>query len=126
MEDSTKKGMALWKKVLIGFALVFFIGAFYNGFVNGSTKENKRPKQKLDTAYIIARQALKKVLKDPDSYQEIDHREYYVDGKDSARNDMQVIISYRSKNGFGGYVPGKKAISLDSSLTVIDFYDPSN
>lgn len=126
MENSTKKGMALWKKILIGFVVLVVISSTAERFIEKSDAViEKHPQKNLTMAYVKSRRVLKENLKDPDSYQEIDHKEYYVSGPDSAKNDMQVLINYRSKNSFGGYVVSKRAFTLDSTGNITDTYEPS-
>ena len=121
-----KTKMALWKKIAIG-VLVFFVLARLAETVNPSSSatDNGRTKKKLTMAYVVASRTVKEALKDPDSYQEIDHKEYYEAGADSAKNNMQVLIHYRAKNSFGGYVVEKKAINFDSSGVIKEIYAPN-
>ncbi|MBO9615584.1 MAG: hypothetical protein J7619_22995 [Dyadobacter sp.] len=45
---------------------------------------------------------IKENLKDPDSFQEIDHQEYAIE-KPTKKRHFQAWIKYRAKNSFGGY-----------------------
>lgn len=116
-----KKKFALWKKVLIGLIVVGVIAKFVQPPLN---KENGRSEAKLTMAYVKAKRSIKEALKDPASFEEIVHKEYYQSGPDSAKNNIQVIIQYRAKNSFGGFVVEKKAINFDSTGKITDSYIP--
>jgi hypothetical protein len=123
MEEKTptKKKMALWKKLSIAFVITIILFEISQS-LEKSPGASKRPQSKLTMAYVVARRTLKEGLKDPDSYQEIGHKEYYDAGADSAKNNMQVIIQYRAKNSFGGFVVEKKAFNFDSTGIIVDSY----
>lgn len=128
-QNSPSKKMATWKKALIGL-MVLIIGVVIKGMVDPGTEaaialEPKRTQKKLTDAYVRASIVLKKNMKDPESFEEISHDEYYLDNKDSASNKIEVLIKYRSKNSFGGYVVGKKGFTVDSSGTVIEAFTPA-
>jgi hypothetical protein len=103
-------------------ALVVIVKLVDLAYPPSSVSDNGRIEKKLTTAYVVARRALKESLKDPDSYQEISHKEYYEAGSDSVKNNMQVLIHYRSKNSLGGYVVDKEAFTFDSTGTITDSY----
>lgn len=77
----------------------------------------------LMNCYITAELFLKKNLKDPDSYEEIEHSSYFVSQKTLKDPYMQVTIQYRAKNGFGGMNIEKKAFSFDKSGNLNDVID---
>lgn len=79
--------------------------------------ENK----KLSDAYYHSLVLLKKSLKDPDSFEEIEHKEYYVK-QEKGKNDnvyAQVIIAYRAKNSFGGYVVSRQLFDYDENFNLL-------
>ena len=55
-------------------------------------------------AKVYCRTQIKKLLRDPDSYQHISARVLSTSGTYDQYG--KAIISFRSKNGFGGYVNG--------------------
>lgn len=117
-----KSKMALWKKLGIGLIIFIVLFKVAEGFNSDSVESTKRPQSKLNMAYVVAKRTLKEGLKDPDSFQEISHKEYYESGADSAKNNMQVVIEYRAKNSFGGYALEKKAFNFDSSGVIKESY----
>jgi uncharacterized protein (DUF736 family) len=54
---------------------------------------------------------VKKNLRDPESYQHIETRITPVD-KDG---NHTLVMQYRAKNGFGGYVPGSVLVTVKNS-----------
>ena len=122
MGNSTKTGMSFGKKILLGFAALVIFSGIYGAFI-GKEDGNGRSQEHLTKAYVKAKRTLRSNLKDPDSFQEIGHKEYYVSGTDSLLNQMQVIIDYRAKNSFGGMALGKQVYTFDSTGTIIETLD---
>lgn len=116
--------MALWKKIVIGCVVLAAIGKISTLTETTEENANGRTKQKLTMAYVVATRHLKEGLKDPESYEEISHKEYYDAGPDSLKNNIQVVIDYRAKNSLGGYVIEKKAFDFDSTGMLLDTYSP--
>jgi hypothetical protein len=54
----------------------------------------------IDVSYLKAEQAIKRNMKDPDSFAEIEHRSEYV-GKKGIY--ISCLVQYRAKNSLGGY-----------------------
>ena len=68
--------------------------------------------------YINARRAIKRQLKDPDSFEEINHECGYV-GKDGIY--VACLITYRSRNSFNGMVIEKAlALYFESATSNVD------
>lgn len=83
--------------------------------------KNKTQEKELREAYIIAKLTLKKNLKDPDSYDEIEDKRFYVN--DDKKIYIQVIIKYRAKNSFGAMNIGEQAFNFDKSMNMIESYE---
>ena len=83
--------------------------------------ENKTQEQELRDAYVAAKLTLKKNLKDPDSYDEIEDKRFYV--TDDEKIYIQVLIKYRAKNSFGGMNISQQAFNFDKALNLIESYE---
>lgn len=60
-----------------------------------------------------ARRAIKKNLKDPDSFEEIDHRAGFVGEKGIY---ISCLTTYRAKNSFGGYGIEKALVNFNDAM----------
>ena len=63
---------------------------------------------------VFSEMSIEKNLKDPDSFEVIEHREYKVS---DATPDMvyQSSLKYRAKNSFGGFVIEKRCFNFDGA-----------
>ena len=66
----------------------------------------------LRNCYVQASLLLEKSMKDPDSYEEIEHESYFVTQKTKKSPYVQVTIKYRARNSFGGMVVDQKAFNF--------------
>lgn len=124
------------KYIWIGVvALVIGLGAYryynpdpqlkkeYEESINREKVEATK-KAKLDSlilCYVRAEKTLKKAIKDPDSYEEIEKEHYFL--KDpTAKKHIQVRIKYRAKNSFGGFVVDTQCFNFDKSLMLTEAY----
>ena len=88
-----------------------------------SAETEQKTEDPLITAYVLSEMYLEKNLKDPDSYEEIEHRKYYVNQKSKRDPYIQVTIKYRAKNSFGGMNIGNVAFNFDREGTMIKMID---
>lgn len=87
--------------------------------------ENEKETEKImntplyeNTEYVqtMAGDLIKKRLRDPDSYQFVDMQEQET----SKQGEKLFVVTYRAKNGFGGYNVGQAMFSCDKdNLTII-------
>lgn len=80
-------------------------------------KNNQVPLyEKTEDVQIMAGTLIKEHLRDPDSYEFIDMREE----ASSTQGEKLFVVTYRAKNGFGGYNVGEAVLSCDKdNLTFI-------
>ncbi len=71
----------------------------------------------ISSAHLRAQRSIKNMLKDPDSFEEIDHRSGFV-----GSNGVYVssLVTYRSKNSFGGFAVGKVLVNFDEEMKPIE------
>ena len=89
-------------------------------------KAKKLEEMRNDTllnCYIMSERFLKSNLRDPDSYEEIEHKENFIDQKSKKDPYIQVTIKYRAKNGFGGMNIGYKAFNFGQNAEMLDVID---
>ncbi|ACT96677.1 hypothetical protein [Dyadobacter fermentans] len=77
--------------------------------------EYNRQKENLRTIRYLVKSHIKKNLKDPDSFDEIQHEEFEVTNK-TKKLYYQASIKYRAKNSFGGYNVEKWCFNFDKNL----------
>ncbi len=101
---------------IVGILLVIIIMAEINtGIENGKTR-NLPLYEKTEDVQIMAGTLIKEHLRDPDSYEFIDMREE----ASSTQGEKLFVVTYRAKNGFGGYNVGEAVLSCDKdNLTFI-------
>lgn len=110
-----KKGIGC----LVFFVLLLMI------MVSVGQNENQKETERLmntplyeNTEYVqtMAGDLIKKRLRDPDSYQFVDMQEQET----TKQGEKLFVITYRAKNGFGGYNVGQAMFSCDKdNLTII-------
>lgn len=94
-EDSSSSGCLVWGIVV---AVVLCIILFFANFVStpsSSSSTTFHDVKVLSQENFESR--LKKVLRDPDSYQCIDYKIEHVSG-----DNYKAILTFRARNGFGG------------------------
>lgn len=88
-------------------------------FVNNQAEDAlyKAQEDTLLRAYHAAESLLKQSLRDPNSYEEISHKQYFVKaGKKKKNPYVQVVIDYRARNGFGGMNVDRKIFDFNKSM----------
>jgi len=131
----------MWKKIGIFLLAIWAFVAILNAIlpepptptkeeqlkVDSIKKENEAIEKKNDEimmAYVSAERFLKKNLKDPDSYEEIETEKYFVTQvKGKKKPYIQIKIKYRAKNSFGGYNVETRAFNFDKDLNMIDTFE---
>ena len=145
-----KKTGNFTKYLILGIGVFFFIGVIATGVSRlfmtpeelaiekrqqDSTakaqavleKENDLAKARKDTIqklYFASKLAIKGSMKNPDSYDEVDHKEYFVikEKKDFKKKNfpyIQVYIKYRGTNSFNAIVTAEKLFSYDKNMNLI-------
>lgn len=123
-----------WWKVAGGFFVVALIGSLLENINNPNKKTQIEIKSKeeiendyylkredsLKKAYRISYRFLKDGLKDPDSFDEIEEKRYFVIKQKKRKTPhIQIYIKYRAKNSFGGYVVEEKYFDFDKNLELV-------
>ena len=114
-----KKGCGCLGILVVLFFLMIAIGQ----------NENKKETEKLmntplyeNKEYVetMAGDLIKQRLRDPDSYEFVDMQEQET----SKQGERLFVVTYRAKNGFGGYNVGQAMFSCDKdNLTFITLED---
>lgn len=84
--------------------------------------QRKVNEQPID-CYYVARRYLKDHLNDKDSYEEDNHKEYFIEPRSKKDPYIQVIIRYRAKNGFGAMILNETVFNFDESLNMVKTYN---
>lgn len=92
--------MVLAASPFVFFGALFIIGLF----------SDDDPKIK---ATVAAEITIRSQLRDPSSYERVEEQVFEENGK------YVVVITYRAKNGFGGYTRGSAAFEADKSGNII-------
>ena len=124
-----------WWKVFGGFIVVSIIVSMIQNCnnpkpntsdVSKSQIENEYNSKREDSlykAYKTSYRFLKNNLKDSDSFDEIEHKRYFiVKKKKKEKAHIQIYIKYRAKNSFGGYVVEEKYFNFDKNLNIIEAF----
>lgn len=124
-----------WWKVFGGFMIVSIIVSMIQNCNNpkpntsGVLKSqieneyNSKREDSLYKAYKTSYRFLKNNLKDSDSFDEIEHKRYFIVKKKKKENThIQIYIKYRAKNSFGGYVVEEKCFNFDKKLNLIEAF----
>ena len=115
--------LAAFCLLIIGAVISFFYDTPEEIAANRIEELQKKREDTLATCYVQAKMYLKQNLKDPDSYEEIEYKNFYVDRKDSKDPYVQVQIRYRAKNSFGGMNVGNMLFNFDKEATLTDMID---
>ena len=73
--------------------------------------------------YYISEQFIKENLRDPDSYQKIEHKSYFIKEDKKEKTYIQVSIKYRAKNGFGGMNVKERYFNYDKNMALIETFE---
>jgi hypothetical protein len=132
METQPKKtGLKWWQ-----WALIIIIGLAVIGKIMDRTPSagntntpadslanyEKARQDTLGIAKYKAEEALKGVLRDPDSYDKELREAYFVTGADAKKIHIQVVIKYRAKNGFGGTNLETRVFDFDNNLRIVNSF----
>ncbi|MBC7570780.1 MAG: SHOCT domain-containing protein [Spirosoma sp.] len=82
--------------------------------------ENERSRKlenDINIADLKADRAIKRILKDPDSYEQIDHRSAFVGEKGIY---VSCLVTYRAKNSFGGFGVDRALVNFGEDMTPIE------
>jgi hypothetical protein len=81
----------------------------------------KAQRDSLFSCYVRAEKTLKQALKDPDSYEEIEAKYFFVN-EVTPQLYIQVKLKYRAKNSFGGFVVETKCFDFDKTLFITNSF----
>lgn len=124
--NPNKKSITGKQIAMVGFGLLF-IAITINTILHPESEQKPEPVKQLTPAEMaekrredstlavyeariqirknlryLVKSHIKENLKDPDSFQEIEHGEYEL-SKPTKKRFFQAFIKYRAKNSFGGY-----------------------
>lgn len=126
-----------WQKWLLGFFIFVLLvnicsdkptpeelKAQKEAEVNGEIRkkelaEEQKKQDKLYNAYYLAKKMVEGTLKDPDSYEELDHNQHYIN-KTKKGATIEVILQYTATNSFGGRIKTTQTVLFDDDLNFID------
>ncbi|MVM34430.1 hypothetical protein GO755_30645 [Spirosoma sp. HMF4905] len=127
----TKKKWKWWYTAIIIFLAIGAIGTYLeepppkldpkeqakSDSLNAVNEANRKINSDVETSFIKAERAIKKSLKDPDSFEEIDHRAMHVGEKGIY---VSCLVTYRAKNSFGGFNVEKALVNFNDSMEAIE------
>ena len=133
MEQKETKKPSGCLKIFLGASVLAFLGMVGAAIFSPESENDKATKAANELAqarqdtltgnYYDCKRLLKAGLKDPDSFDEISHEANYVLQEEASNPYIQVIISYRAKNSFGGYVVGKQLYNYDRKNSMYETLD---
>ncbi len=80
----------------------------------------------LSKASYYAKEVLKKSLKDPESFDLVEAKKYFVNQKSLDKGDftyIQVKITYRATNSFGGTIQNTQCFNFDKKMLLIETFE---
>ena len=128
MEQKRKKKLRWWHWVLILLIIGGIGSAIEDSLRSPEDKADielsKNRNDSLNTVYIFSKNLLIKGLKDPESYDEVEVKKYFVinEGKKNTPY-IQVLINYRATNSFGGTIQSGQYFDFDKNLSLIETYE---
>jgi hypothetical protein len=122
-----------WKKYLF-FAVIIIIIINIIGLFIAPKSQADIQKEKSDSTakakeellfkmYFFSEKIIKENLKDPDSYQEIEHQSNFTKQSKEDKTYIQVKIKYRAKNSFGGMVVKDRYFNYDKNMSLIETFE---
>lgn len=110
-----KKGIGCLVFVILAIVILTAIGRSEN---EAETKRLMNTPLYENTEYVqtMASDLIKQRLKDPESYELVDMQEQPT----TKQGEKLFLVTYRAKNGFGGYNVGEALFSCDKdNLTIL-------
>ena len=122
-----------WKKYLF-FAVIIIIIINIIGLFIAPKSQADIQKEKSDSTakakeellfkmYFFSEKIIKGNLKDPDSYQEIEHQSNFTKQSKDEKTYIQVKIKYRARNSFGGMVVKDRYFNYDKNMALIETFE---
>ena len=129
MKTPEKKKKSIWKTIGIIFLIALIGSVILEGTKSEEEKSNealvKKQNDSLNAAYLDAKSILKSGLKDPDSFEEKDHKSFFVKKGSMADPNVhiQVKIKYRATNSFGAYIQNAQCFNYSQDLLMFQTYE---
>jgi Na+-translocating ferredoxin:NAD+ oxidoreductase RnfG subunit len=122
-----------WRKYLFFAVIIIFIINIIGLFIAPKSQADIQKEKSDSTAkandellfkmYYISEQFIKENLRDPDSYQKIEHKSYFIKEDKKEKTYIQVSIKYRAKNGFGGMNVKKRYFDYAKNMALIETFE---
>jgi len=122
-----------WIAYLFFTAIIFFIISIVAAILSPKSEANIQKEKSDSTAkakeellfkmYFFSEKIIKGNLKDPDSYQEIEHKSNFTKQSKEEKTYIQVKIKYRAKNSFGGMVVKDRYFNYDKNMALIETFE---
>jgi hypothetical protein len=85
-------------------------------------KEVETQEYFISNCHFMTKKAIQKLLKNPESFDELSHQEFLTTKKKNSRIYAQCVIEYTAINSFNGKIREKKTASFDSIGAMIDIF----
>jgi hypothetical protein len=122
-----------WIAYLFFTAIIFFIISIVAAILSPKSEANIQKEKSDSTAkakeellfkmYFFSEKIIKGNLKDPDSYQEIEHKSNFTKQSKEDKTYIQVKIKYRARNSFGGMVVKDRYFNYDKNMALIETFE---
>jgi hypothetical protein len=122
-----------WIAYLFFTAIIFFIISIVAAILSPKSEANIQKEKSDSTAkakeellfkmYFFSEKIIKGNLKDPDSYQEIEHKSNFTKQSKEEKTYIQVKIKYRARNSFGGMVVKDRYFNYDKNMALIETFE---
>ena len=122
-----------WIAYLFFTAIIFFIISIVAAILSPKPEANIQKEKSDSTAkakeellfkmYFFSEKIIKGNLKDPDSYQEIEHKSNFTKQSKDDKTYIQVKIKYRARNSFGGMVVKDRYFNYDKNMALIETFE---
>ena len=122
-----------WIAYLFFTAIIFFIISIVAAILAPKSQADIQKEKSDSTAkakeellfkmYFFSEKIIKGNLKDPDSYQEIEHQSNFTKQSKDEKTYIQVKIKYRARNSFGGMVVKDRYFNYDKNMALIETFE---
>ena len=122
-----------WIAYLFFTAIIFFIISIVAAILAPKSQADIQKEKSDSTAkakeellfkmYFFSEKIIKGNLKDPDSYQEIEHKSNFTKQSKEDKTYIQVKIKYRARNSFGGMVVKDRYFNYDKNMALIETFE---
>lgn len=122
-----------WIAYLFFTAIIFFIISIVAAILSPKSQADIQKEKSDSTAkakeellfkmYFFSEKIIKGNLKDPDSYQEIEHKSNFTKQSKEDKTYIQVKIKYRARNSLGGMVVKDRYFNYDKNMALIETFE---